>query len=666
MLHQNAVANFPVPVLLRQFVLIYLFAATVLTIAIFSSVRLDAEDRIDRTKVREAARVDIAKNLVAQDFSSVTSDLRLLASNPILHHYLNEGSAKSRAELADLFLAMAKATDRYDQVRYLDASGREIVRVNFNAGSPSIVPHKQLQDKSGRYFFRDSIRLNPDEVYVSPMDLNIEHDQLEIPHKPMIRFGTPVFDSTGRKRGIILLNYLGEELLRHFRDAMHGGDLRNAMLLNREGYWLSSGKRDDEWGFMLGKPANTFGQDFPAEWRTISGSDSGTLKAVAGLFVYSTVYPLLPGQRSSSGSHLPRAPSQHELTESEYNWKIVTFTPDAVLTGNSEPNKAGRIVMYGVAYVLLALGSLAIAFFRLSRGLARIRVQEEEARLREITVTMSDGLLVTDASGHITFANPEACRLLGYEESELIGADMHELLHVDGSKDECDMLRVARTGKTYRGVEETFRCKNGQHLPISVSASAIYRDEGAAGIVAAFHDITERKRFQQELERQAQIDALTGLNNRRHFYELAEREILRTRRFGNPLAVVMLDVDHFKNINDTYGHHIGDAVLQKLSAVCLQTMREIDLVGRIGGEEFAILLPQTTTAQAQEIAERLRAEVAATQMPLEQGGFFSCTVSIGVTGFAPTDVDLESAFKRADAAMYSAKKSGRNRVCVQE
>ena len=299
MLHLGAVAKVPVPALLRQFVLIYLSAAIVLTIAIVSSIRLDTQDRIDRAKVREGARVHIASNLVTQDFSAVTSDLRLLAATPALQRYLDAGNAARTDELANLFLAMTGITGHYDQVRYLDASGREVIRVNFNAGSPSIVPRSQLQDKSGRYFFRDSIKLDRNEVYVSPLDLNIEHDQLELPYKPMIRFGTPVFDSAGRKRGVILLNYFGEELLRHFRDAMRGGDQRNGMLLNRDGYWLSSAKSEDEWGFMLGKPERTFGKDFAAEWKAISTGDSGALQTEAGLFVYSTVHPLQPGQRSS-------------------------------------------------------------------------------------------------------------------------------------------------------------------------------------------------------------------------------------------------------------------------------------------------------------------------------------------------------------------------------
>lgn len=661
-------AKLPVSALLRRFSLIYLPVAIILTFAIFASVRLDSHDRLEMAQVREAARVEIAKGLLAQDFSVASSDLHVLAGTPALRRYLDTASPAALDELASQFQEVARTTARYDQIRYLDARGREIVRINFNAGHPAIVPRAQLQDKSGRYFFRDTIKLNRGEIFVSPLDLNIEHDRLEIPYKPMIRFGTPVFDNAGRKRGIVLLNYFGEDLLLHFRDAMRGGDPRSAMLLNRDGYWLSSARSEDEWGFMLGNPERTFGHDFPAEWSTISTHEGGVLHTDNGLFVYATVYPLQAGQRSSSGSPLPRASSQRELTPREYNWKIVSFTPADALTLAAPHRQPGSRILFVVAYLLLALGAAAIASISLSRKQTRIALQEDEARLREITGTMSDGLLVMDPDGRISFANQAACTQLGYDPDEMLGADMHDLLHVqaDGSpcpRAECSVLQVAQTGITYRGMEETFKCKDGTLLPVSVSASAIIKEPEKVGIVVAFHDITERKQFERELKHRAQIDVLTGLNNRRHFFELAELELQRARRYDKPLSILMLDVDHFKRFNDTYGHHVGDAVLQKLSEVCLQTLREIDIVGRLGGEEFAILLPEANAAQALEVAERLRLDAAATTMPLERGEAVSFTVSIGVAGLAEGDHEVASMLKRADAALYAAKNAGRNRVC---
>jgi diguanylate cyclase (GGDEF)-like protein/PAS domain S-box-containing protein len=661
-------ASVPLRALLQRFALIYLPAAVILTAAIAASIHLDANARLDGVRVREAARIEIARNLLAQDFAVVTSDLRILATTPALRRYLDRGSPAEFDDLSGLLLSISRATRRYDQVRYLDENGFEIIRVNYNAGQPALVPRDQLQDKSGRYFFRDTIRLGKGGIFVSPLDLNVEHDRLELPHKPMIRFGMPVFDSAGRKRGVILLNYFGEELLGNFRDAMRGGDPRIGMLLNRDGYWLSSPRSGDEWGFMLGRQERTFGRDFPEEWRTIAANESGALKTEKGLFVHATVYPLQAGQRSSSGSPLPRAPSERELGESEYSWKIVSFVPEEALAGRAYYNQPGARVLLFVTYLLFALGAAVTAYVSVGRKQARDELRENERRLREITGTMSDGLLVMDREGRITFANPEALALLGYGLDELIGADMHETLHVKpdgtlGPRSECKVLKVARTGTTYRGVEEAFKCKDGTLLPVSVSASAIIKEPETTGIVVAFHDITERKNYEHELERRAQTDALTGLNNRRHFYELAEQELARARRYGKPLAALMLDVDHFKRFNDTYGHHVGDAVLRKLSEVCTRTLREIDVIGRFGGEEFAVLLPETAAEQAMEAAERLRLAVTGASIQIEGGEALCFTVSIGMSGLALTDGDIDAVLKRADAALYEAKNAGRNRVC---
>jgi diguanylate cyclase (GGDEF)-like protein len=182
-------------------------------------------------------------------------------------------------------------------------------------------------------------------------------------------------------------------------------------------------------------------------------------------------------------------------------------------------------------------------------------------------------------------------------------------------------------------------------------------------VFAAARDITELKKLERELERQAHIDPLTELNNRRQFMELAEQEFARSRRHSKPLSLLMMDLDNFKMVNDTYGHEMGDATLQKLSEICRHTFREIDIVGRLGGEEFAALLPETNIEQAVEVAERLRTAIENAAVNLEDGSLIHFTVSIGVAGFGVEDEKIETVLKRADTALYKAKNSGRNRVC---
>lgn len=184
------------------------------------------------------------------------------------------------------------------------------------------------------------------------------------------------------------------------------------------------------------------------------------------------------------------------------------------------------------------------------------------------------------------------------------------------------------------------------------------------GICGISTDITERKALLEKLERQATRDYLTGLYNRRHFMERGESELAHAKRYGHPLSLLMLDIDRFKNINDAHGHKIGDIVLQQLAVILRNSFREVDIIGRIGGEEFAVLLPETELARATEVAERLRKNVAEADLTQATGLPLRFTISIGVAALNGKDVSLDRLLEFSDMALYDAKQGGRNKVCV--
>ena len=168
-----------------------------------------------------------------------------------------------------------------------------------------------------------------------------------------------------------------------------------------------------------------------------------------------------------------------------------------------------------------------------------------------------------------------------------------------------------------------------------------------------------------ELTRLATTDFLTGVWNRRRFMELGEAEVARVRRSGRCFGAVMMDVDHFKAVNDTYGHDAGDNVLRALAEACIDRLRNVDIVGRMGGEEFALILPETDPQGAKLTVERLREYLGELTIPVDSGTL-NVTVSAGVTTVQDPKDSIEAALKRADAALYKAKDSGRNRIVAYE
>lgn len=214
------------------------------------------------------------------------------------------------------------------------------------------------------------------------------------------------------------------------------------------------------------------------------------------------------------------------------------------------------------------------------------------------------------------------------------------------------------------GARDQFQLEYPCHSPTEnrwFLARATPLDFGQGGAVVSHADITDRKLLEFDLARLAATDPLTGVPNRRYFFETAEREFDRVKRFGATASVLMIDVDHFKLVNDAFGHAAGDEALRSVSKACQASVRQVDLLARIGGEEFAVLLSGTSLSSAVVVAERVRHAVAVTTFDVD-GSSRQLTASIGVAQVLIGDETIDDAMGRADGALYRAKSAGRD--CV--
>ncbi|QLE48926.1 GAF domain-containing sensor histidine kinase [Nostoc sp. C057] len=334
-------------------------------------------------KTNELDKVDLQTKVISADFHSVVSDLIVISKQNELQKIL-EGVDQDKQALSREFLSFSQYKKLYDQIRFLDQSGKEVVRVNFKQGEPEIVPEEKLQVQAKRYWFNDTLRLNQGEVFVSPLDLNIERGQVEQPLKPMIRFGTPVFDRRGQKRGIVVLNYFGAKLLDNFNQAFANVPSQG-MLLNADGYWLKGAKSEDEWGFMFPERKNhTFGKTFPQAWQQISQKESGQFQTAEGMFTFTTVYPLLEGQKSSTGAGQAFAPSQNQIDTKSYYWKIVSWVSPEMLMAKSNRFLSQLLLLYAGLVGLIGIGSWLLAKASVNRQMAQLELKQSEAQLRKL------------------------------------------------------------------------------------------------------------------------------------------------------------------------------------------------------------------------------------------------------------------------------------------
>ncbi|MDD4885520.1 MAG: diguanylate cyclase [Thiomonas sp.] len=294
------------------------------------------------------------------------------------------------------------------------------------------------------------------------------------------------------------------------------------------------------------------------------------------------------------------------------------------------------------------------------------QLSEDEQRFRFLAEESPVPLVITRAAdAALLFSNKAADSLFRTTYAQNAGLPMRHLW-VDSTDRDRLVSRLQREGGAVRGLESKFRRFDGTEVWLLLSVTrGRYRDDDA--LIFAFKDITEAKEREAELRNLAYTDVLTGIPNRRYFLARAALELRKAQREGSPFAVLALDIDRFKQINDTLGHQGGDTVIRCFAQTCMQQLRGQDICGRLGGDEFAILLPQTTRQVAFDVAQRLRLTIqeagclpTATKAGLQQ----TLTASIGIAEFLPTAsvVDVDELLDRADRALYRAKQSGRNRV----
>jgi diguanylate cyclase (GGDEF)-like protein/PAS domain S-box-containing protein len=291
-------------------------------------------------------------------------------------------------------------------------------------------------------------------------------------------------------------------------------------------------------------------------------------------------------------------------------------------------------------------------------------LRSDPTRYAELVRNVSAyGIYMVDKQGRIQSWNRGAANITGYAERDVIGKP-YDMVFAESGVREAQPLKTmtyARTNGHCRE-DQNRRKRSGEEFVAHITLDAVRGPGGEIiAYVEVFNDITEQKRREEQLYLRATRDPLTGLYSRGHFTELATIEIDRARRFAEPLSVAILDIDHFKKVNDTYGHEAGDKTIICLANTCARFIRKIDILGRIGGEEFALVLPRANKEPAVEILQRLRIKLAEQRVPVLDKDI-NFTVSIGIATLRPTTRDLAELLRNADASLYKAKREGRNRV----
>lgn len=462
------------------FSLIFLIAASLLFMAALAHYWQVTLKEQTVFKNNEISLVNRGKTAIQQELAGVVSDINYLSSygqhyqtrNGVEYSLFDSGSEQKRA-LTTLLRVFSKEKKSYDQIRFLDTLGAEQLRINYHKGHPIRVARQNLQKKSSRYYVKEIQKLSKGELYISPLDLNIENGEIERPFKPVLRFGKLVYNAQGELKGSLLLNFMGGELIKSFEEATRDSEA-HVMLLNKNGFWLSSPDPDLEWHFMFNNP-HSFASVSPTAWATIEATPSGQFETARHLLTFTTVSPLL---EATTGDHAS-------------SWKVVSRIPQNHPALASAFDK--YISLYGFVLILLAAGAWLLARAIIRHRQSELQVAFEQ-RFRQVLEHVDLLAIGLDNSGTITFCNEALAQLVGRKRENMLGENWFSLCVAD------DYVEAARQtqnhlieGKT-DGFHEDARLKasSGNILKVEWNHTLMKNPEGEIiGITCIGENVTD-------------------------------------------------------------------------------------------------------------------------------------------------------------------------------
>ena len=481
-----------------MFLRVFLPLAVLVLLGVGLFGRSEIEKEMTRLQSREMLYVNLGAGALAGKIENISRDLDYLAASLTARQILDDPLPARRAELAEQFVSFSRSKPIYNQLRWIDETGMEKVRVDTVHGVPVIVPEAELQNKGQRYFFSDTMKLAPGEIFVSPLDLNIEHDKIEEPYKPMLRLATPVADRQGVKRGIVIINYFGSDMLQEFaRITEKVGD--HVMVLNRDGYWLKSPKAEDEWGFMFKRPELSLAVRAPQAWLSVREEASGQKLLADGLWTWQTVYPLVVGQQSSTGAAEAFVPSRGAVDTRGYFWKSVSFLPAATIAAMTDAIWQ-QMAIVG-AFLLVALGFVCgrLARAGVAQAAAEASLASSEARLRAIIETGPESIRVLDEQGRLIEANPAGLAMIEADSLvQVVGKPVAETVAASSRQAFAEHLGRAIAGAPSQLEYELEGLKGGRCW--IESHIVPLRSDGQACLLDLSRDITRRKQAEMELD----------------------------------------------------------------------------------------------------------------------------------------------------------------------
>lgn len=497
-------------------------------------------------------------------------NINSIISTEKFQNYINESN--NLKEVTELFYAFSASKRTILQLRYINIEGDEIIRIQKypNNSVPEVIFEDKLQNKSHSEYFYETINLAKSEFYISKFDLNKEYNNIQKPFQPTIRVIKNVYDKNNNKKGMVAINLD----MRNFIDSIKIYDDFDIYIVDSKGNYLVHPDINKQWSSDLKTGFN--------------------LKDLVSKDLFINIL-----NKNEYHSNFLNSYSLENSLNNKQNLKIIFISKNDYL---EEILKETNIKLFGSIIPIITFLGLLVAVYPTKIRKDLIDVVELSKEKEEI-INEFIPISISNENGIIFEVNDAFCNLTGYRKDELIGFS-HNKLKSGKISDEVynELWDTIKSGNMWFGELENKK-KNGQRYWIeTIIKPKIDEKTNELQFTAISRNITDKK-LTEEL---AKTDHLTNLANRSRIDEELEKAIYNVKRYNSNISIMMLDIDHFKNVNDKFGHTIGDSVLIEFSNILKSSIRKSDLAGRWGGEEFIIICYETKNSEIAVMAENIR------------------------------------------------------------
>ncbi|MFA0195773.1 diguanylate cyclase [Vibrio artabrorum] len=559
--------------------------------------------------------------------TQLVSVMGLLSHSQSLVNFAISPSEQTKSLLEEVWQSVLVNQKWYRQIYLLDTTGQERVRVNYSVDTGNVTIPQQLQDKSDSNYFQHAQDLESEQIGGWGIELDAENGELTFPYMPAIRVFTPV-ETAGKRVGYLVINLDIMDLSSRISFSPDN-DLR-AEVLNEAGYYISSSDSGKLFGDSIPeRKSYNLKNIAPKTWELMSNEPAGHVFENGNLFAFNTV-TLANNQKV----HLLIQLNQEQLMK-----------------------RAERDLNDLVHEEMIVLFTVLVFAFPFAYFVTHCRRRSLESKLARAALSGMSAVMISDKHHRTMMINSEFENMTGYSKSQVIGHNALQLL-LENTDQELSSDSIWQNLEQEVWEAEAL-CKNKYRIPFTaiMRIQAVQNNAGRISYyITSLVDITVRKQLEVRLRFLSERDSLSNLWNRRKFEEQLAYYARLIEHSPNEATtcLALVDIDNFKRINDELGHDEGDRVIAGVAQLLQNSLRSTDFVARVGGEEFALLMPHTSLPEAKRILERLRIEIELTAGT-------KVTVSIGFTDLTS---NTTRSYKCADVGLYQSKSSGRNTVSM--